>query len=163
MKFLVLFLFCSSAWACVSPKPGLENKTVCRPSRGKSFDLSFGKALSLKAREVKGEMIMINTEFSWLELSGGEVKADFRDLHGKGSFSDLRIGRDSDLRFADLRGFRLSEVIIEASRLHGTNLKGVDLSRVEFINCDMNGAIFDLRTRLPFSVDEALEKGMIIK
>ncbi len=162
MKYILLLLVCSPAWACTSLKPGLQDKTLCRPANGKSYDVSFGKGLSMKASDLAAKLKMVNAEFRLLELSGGELSGDYRDLLGRGYISDITF-TNADFRFADLTAFTFAEVKFEASRLQGTNFKGVDLTLVEFVDCDLKGAIFDLRTKLPFSVDEALEKGMMIK
>lgn len=168
MKYLLLALIISSpAGACHSLKqqpnsPGLTGKTLCRMVNGKIYDVSFGQKLLMKSVGLKAELRMVNTEFTDLLISGAELRGDFRDLHGSGVISDTSFS-DADFRFADLRSYHLSEIKFESTRLEGVNFKGVDLSRVEFIDSDLAGAIFDLRTKLPFSVDEALEKGMVIK
>jgi hypothetical protein len=167
MKFLMLFFLCNPVWACYSMKKapvsqGLKEQILCRIINEGVYDVSFGQRLTLKVQGLKAQLKLVNTEFELLELVDVMLSGDYRDLHGKGKVSDT-VFNAADFRYADLRGFTFSEVKFEASRLQGINLKGVDLSRVEFIDCDLSGAIFDLRTKLPFSVEEALEKGMVIK
>ncbi len=168
MKFLLIYLMMSStAWACWSMKrnpeaQGLQYKVLCQASDQKDYDYSFGQQLRLSASGLSARLRIVNAHFISLQLTGGVMNADFRDLQGAGSF-DNQVFNDSDFGFADLRNFNLTQVRFENSRFRGANLKGLDLRKVEFLDCDLAGAIIDVKTKLPFSTDEALAKGMVIR
>lgn len=168
MKLILLILFLTHPlWACHSLQRfpvsvGLKDKSLCRPVNDKTYDISFGQKLALKATALRAELKAVNTDFLFLELKGSELEGDFRDLHGRGAISETTFIH-ADFRFANLRNYTFIEVKFDEVRFQGANFKGTDLRQVTFNNCDLAGAIFDLRTKLPFSVDEALEKGMVIK
>lgn len=167
MTLLLLLVYPFHAQACFSMKKqpnfrGLEDKTLCLAQDGMTYDYSFSKNLILRTQKLSSRMVLVNARFTELSLRDSKLQLDLRDFSGKGKWEDTII-IDSDLRFADFRGLSLLKVRFEKSRFHYANLSGVDLREVEFLDCDLEGAIIDHRTQLPFSLQEALEKGMVIK
>lgn len=168
MKLLILILLITSpAWACYSMKSnptmhGLKDQLLCRPIQEKTYDYSFGQRLSLEASGLRAQMKLVNTHFGRLQLEGGTLSGDFRDLSGKGVMKEV-VFKNADFRYADMRDFSFADVQFENARFEGTNFKGADLRGVEFLDCNLEGAIIDRKTKLPFSIEEAFEKGMVVK
>lgn len=77
---------------------------------------------------------------------------------------------EANLRRVDLSGSDLQQAYFNGADLDGANLSQTNLSRANFRNADLSNvkldganlkhAVYDERTRLPFSVEEAEKRGM---
>ena len=63
---------------------------------------------------------------------------------------------ECDLRKADFFGSNLQEASFKDS-----NLRGANLQQTHILFTDFKGARFDDKTKLPFSEEEALRRGMV--
>ena len=83
-------------------------------------------------------------------------KASLRNLLAKASRLRKNQFIECDLRQADFWGASLQETSFENSDLRGANLESTHLLFTKF-----KGARFDNNTKLPFSEEEALQRGMV--
>jgi hypothetical protein len=81
------------------------------------------------------------------------------DLSGNGCY--LTEFTNSDLTGVKFTGFRGGDCHFERSNLTKADLRGANLSQSKFEDSVLTGALFDQGTRLPFSPEEALARGMV--
>lgn len=94
------------------------------------------------------------------------VMLDSSRLRGaKFNGSDLfnLVVLDSDLSGADFRGSRVAGLTAWGSDFRGADFRGADISGARFFLSRLAGARFDEKTKLPFSRDEALRRGMVVE
>ncbi len=66
-----------------------------------------------------------------------------------------------DFRFKDFTNKIFSKVKMKKSFFYKSNFSNSDIRNIEFIDCDLAGSFFNFNTKLPFSFQEAVDKGMI--
>lgn len=117
-----------------------------------SLLFQLGKRLRLLGRKDLFRRI----ETRGKNLRGAEMKGlDLSEIHMEGV----------DFSGANLKHAKLESASIRRAKLHNTNLKGASLKGADLRGADIfevnwKGALFDDQTRLPFSDDIALQKGM---
>ena len=65
-----------------------------------------------------------------------------------------------DFRFFDFKNKIVQKTKISKSFFYKADFSSADLREIEFVDCDLRGAYFNHRTKLPFSYEEAILKGM---
>ncbi len=92
-----------------------------------------------------------------------EANLQNADLQGA-DFYRCQLGR-ADLRNADLRNATLVGAYLFKTDLRGADLRGVkfasNLKGAELNKTLLTGALFDETTELPFSIAEAVNRGMV--
>lgn len=122
---------------------------------------------------------MVGADLSYFKCEGCTfVGVDLHD--GNLEFAVLN-GMDfsaADLANAKLDSAQFSQTLFGKARLKGASLIKADLRKADLQNADLrqanlreariqganfNGALFNLQTQLPFSKDEAIRQGMVLK
>ena len=73
------------------------------------------------------------------------------------------VFNESSLSSANLRWSNLDGSMFQKTDLRNADLCNANLENTKFIDCNLEGAVFNLHTRLPFCFDTAKQKGMILK
>lgn len=128
------------------------------------------------------KVVFRGSDLSFANFREGDFsEADFREIQGpRVSFigaslkaarfdqaqlenADLSGARLDAARLsgANLRGARLLAAQLSSARFDGADLRGADLSEAVYFGATFKGALFDDKTRLPFSAEEAARRGMV--
>ncbi len=169
MKYILyLFFICQSvnSFSCFSLRFNdsavqLDSVELCKPKRNGNYDISFGRNLSFKENNNQFTLKMINSEIEvlWSDLT---LMIDAREAIISGKIQNSKIS--GNLVLADLKSVIFANVSFVSLRLNYADLRGVDLSSTTWGNqVDVNNAIISNETKLPFSIEEAFRRGMILK
>lgn len=152
-----------------------ESRTYQRPkdlsAEGIPIRYRFLQGADLAGASAKKNEIfrgnIVDSDFSRGRVESGLVSGAFFNnvkaygLSLKGSRLDNLILIDSDFREADFRATRAREFSAWGVDFRHADFRDADLALADFRLCRLEGAKFNAKTRLPFSSDEALRRGMV--
>jgi len=116
----------------------------------------------LLRRAILFQSIWHNVKADFINLQGSHIKGSqfknvsMQNLSATGSRFTQTQFINCDLQNANLWGANLQEVDFDGSDLRGADLRNTFLLFTSFLGAKINN-----KTRLPFSIDEAHEKGMV--
>lgn len=156
MKFFTLFFFALVlAASSFAEDKGLYRARLVEVVDGYSF-----RGIAMQESQLIFGFAR-KTDFSQAQMRGFIGRAtDFSKAIFNGA--DLRGSRFSRavLREADLRGAQLNESDLSFADLRGADLTGADLTDAFALGTRFENARFDSKTRLPFSEETALGRGL---
>lgn len=137
---------------------------------GTNWDNDAFRAVELSTVTEDAILSMYQNEqaIEWVDpVQEDEPTSDLPALRATLDGSDLS---GCDLRNANLYGVSLTKVRFNGARLDHTDLQGSDLRGADLRGCNLQfanlkhaqlySALFNERTKLPFSKDEAIQLGM---
>ncbi|QDK36502.1 pentapeptide repeat-containing protein [Bdellovibrio sp. NC01] len=172
MIFLILFcVFSGFAQADVSPLQGSNRRIQASLLQGRTYENFLCQNCRLQGASLKNTVLKLGTcrycDFS--EIDG--VNLDARSInfdHSKFRLANLENADLSAVRayFSNFQSANLKNAKMWGSDLRYCNfensdLRNADLSNALLVGASFQGAKFNHATKLPFSKEQALSKGML--